>query len=326
MATALFSDTERLRRIHRVLVLLYQENRSQAEIASEMGISPATVNRMVREGHERGLVEIRIRPPFGSESELADTLARLGRLSAATVVHSPSSDPAIVLKVVAEAAAAALLDGLEDGMTIAVSGGVALCAVIEALQPARRYDVRVVPATGGVQGKFRTDVNHVAVAMAEKLGGTAYQLHAPVFAASDEERDALLSISTVRSVLDMARGADVAMFGIGSVDESESTYLTLSDEMDSAEAARAGAAGELLAHLVDAEGRPCDHASNRRLVALTLEDLARIPRRIAVASGDRKAAPIVAVLRGGAAGTLITDDRTATAVIERLEEAGHGNA
>ena len=121
------------------------------------------------------------------------------------MVQSASTDPAIVLKAVADAAAATLLENLADGMTITVSGGVALCAVIEALAPARKYDVRVVPATGGVQGKFRTDVNHVAVALAEKLGGTAYQLHAPVFAASEEERAALMSVSTIRNVLEMAR-------------------------------------------------------------------------------------------------------------------------
>ena len=49
-------------------------------------------------------------------------------------------------------------------------------------------------------------------------------------------------------------------------------------------------------------------------------ELAKVPRRIAVASGDKKVSPIVAVLRGGAAGELVTDDRTAGAVVERMEE------
>ena len=81
MPPALYTETERLRRIYRVLVMLYQENRSQAEIAAEMGISPATINRMIREGHERGLIEIKIRPPFGGgEESLAATLKRLGGL------------------------------------------------------------------------------------------------------------------------------------------------------------------------------------------------------------------------------------------------------
>jgi DNA-binding transcriptional regulator LsrR (DeoR family) len=256
---------------------------------------------------------------------LAATLKRLGALDSATVVQSASTDPAIVLKAVAEAAAATLLENIADGMTITVSGGVALCAVIEALAPARRYDVRVVPATGGVQGKFRTDVNHVAVALAEKLGGTALQLHAPVFGATRQEREALMAVSTIAGVLDVARQADVAVFGIGSVLEPDSTYLTLSETVDRAALERAGAAGELLAHLVREDGRLCEHVSNECLVALTLDELGRIPRRMAIASGPTKIAPIAAVLAGGAVETLVTDARTAKGLVDRLNGDRHAN-
>ncbi len=323
MPPPLYSEDERLRRIHRVLVMQYREHRSQAEIAAELGISPASVNRLIREGHERGLVEIRIRAPFGAEAELAERLAAAGQIDSAVVVRSQSSDPAIALGAVAEAAASALLEGLQDGQTIAVSGGVALCAVIEALAPPRKYAVRVVPATGGVQGKFRTDVNHVAVALAEKLGGEALQLYAPVFAETEAERAALMEISTIRPVLDLARRADVALFGIGSVREPDSTYLTLTDSVDPRAIEAAGARGELLAHLVDGTGAVCDHPSNRRLVGLALPELAVIPRRIAVASGAQKAGPVAAVLRGGAVGRLIIDDRTARTVLEKLEGKEH---
>jgi DNA-binding transcriptional regulator LsrR (DeoR family) len=326
MPQPLYSDRERLRRIHRILVMFYQEGRSQAQIAADMGLSAATVNRMVREGHEQGLVEIRIRAPFEGESGLTKTLERLGGLDMAVAVHSPSSDPAIVLGAVAEAAAAAVLDRLEDGMTIAVSGGVALCAVVAALAPTRRYDVTVVPATGGVQGKFRTDVNHVAVDMAERLGGRALQLHAPVFCASEAEREALLSVSTIASVLDVARGADIALFGVGSVAEEDSTYRTLTDVVDHAGIAASGATGELLAHLIDAKGKPCDLPANRCLVALPFTDLRRIPHRIAVASGARKSAPLAAVLRTDLVGTLVTDDQTAREVVAIMGEPAVADA
>jgi len=320
MAPSLFSDSERLRRIYQVLVLFYQEHRSQADIAKHMGISPATINRMIREGHERGLVEIKLRAPFGTEAELKTSLKQLGHLQSATAVHSPSSDPAIVLMAVAEAAASALLDKLSDGMTLAVSGGEGLCALIEALAPKRKYDVRVIPMTGGVQGRFRTDVNHVAAKLAEKLGGTAYQLYAPLFTANEKERAALMRAEVNRSVLDMAKKADLAVFGIGSVREDDSTYLSITDSIGVAALERAGAAGEVLAHLVTEKGEPCDHPTNRRLVALTLKELAQIPQRIAIASGARKAAPIAAVLSGRLASSLITDERTATAVVEIMKE------
>ena len=190
--------------------------------------------------------------------------------------------------------------------------------MIEALAPARKYDVRVVPATGGVQGKFRTDVNHVAVALAEKLGGTAYQLHAPVFAATEEERAALMSVSTIRNVLEMARAADVALFGIGSVRDADSTYLTLTEQADRA-ALTAGAEGELLAHLVDREAR-LQHLSNRRLVALTLDELAKIPVGSPWPAGAEGGAD-----RCGAARPLGTNSSPTNrrAVVERLEAVGH---
>lgn len=119
----------------------------------------------------------------------------------------------------------------------------------------------------------------------------------------------------------MSRAADVALFGIGSLRDADSTYLTLTDTADRAAIERAGAAGELLAHLVDRDGRPCAHPPNDCLVALTLDELAKVPRRIAVASGDKKVAPIIAVLRGGGAGQLVTDDCKARAVVERMEES-----
>jgi DNA-binding transcriptional regulator LsrR (DeoR family) len=303
--------------------MFYQEHRSQAEISSALGISPATVNRMVKEGHERGFVEIRIHTPFGPEAGLAASLKQMGHLKSCVAVHSQSSDPAIVLRSVADAAANALLDDLQDGMTIAVSGGVAMTALIDALKPARRFAIRVVPATGGVQGKFHTDVNHVAVALAEKLGGTALQLHAPVFGASPEERQALLSVSTIANVLDIARKADIAVFGIGSVQEDDSTYLTLTDHVDRSTLIAAGASGELLAHVINDKGEPCDHISNRCLVALSLEDLGRIPNRVAMASGAKKAIPIAAALRGGRIGTLITDGNTARTVVDLLGGPAH---
>ena len=319
MASPLFSESERLRRIYQVLVLFYQEHRSQAEIARHMGISPATINRMIREGHERGLVEIKLRAPFGMEAELKSELKRLGNLTSAVAVHAPSSDPAIVLKSVAETAAMTLLDQLSDGMTIAVSGGEGLCALIEAIAPKRTYDVRVIPATGGVQGRFRTDVNHVAAALAEKLGGLAFQLYAPVFAANEDERAALMRTEANQSVLDMAKKADIAVFGIGSVLEADSTYLSLTDAIGRAALKLARPAGEVLAHLVTETGQLCDHPTNRRLVALTLEELAGIPNRIAIASGSQKVAPIAAVLSGGLASNLITDERTATAVVAMMK-------
>jgi DNA-binding transcriptional regulator LsrR (DeoR family) len=313
------TEFERLRRLHKVLVMFYQQNISQAKIAEMTGLSHTTVNRLVKEGQERGLVEITVKSPFGSMLDLGTLIAEMGRIDNAIVVPEVSTDPRITIKSTADAAAAALFEKLQDGMTIAISGGVGVSAIVEAMKPKRTYDVTVVPGTGGVQGKYYTDVNQVSMAMAEKLGGRALQLHAPIIAGSREARDTLLDERSIRDVFDIARKADIAVMGIGSVRASTSTYLSLDDDIDPAEVLAAGASGELLAHLISKDGTPCDYSGNDRVVALTLEELRQIPHRFAIASGQHKAEPIAAILRGDFLTTLAIDEQTAYAVSDILK-------
>ena len=109
-----------------------------------------------------GLVEIRMRRALRRGGGTGDHPGAAGPPGSATVVHSPSTDPAIVLRSVAEAAASALLDELDDGMTIAASGGEALCALIEALAPRGLRRARRDRPPAACRASFRTDVNHVA--------------------------------------------------------------------------------------------------------------------------------------------------------------------
>ena len=46
-------------------------------------------------------------------------------------------------------------------------------------------------------------VNHLAAQLAERLGGQAYQLHAPAFVETREHRDVLLSVGPIKEILDI---------------------------------------------------------------------------------------------------------------------------
>ncbi len=314
-------DFDRLRRLHRVLVMHYVEGLSQSEISKRTGLSHPTVNRLVREGHERGYVEINIRSPLQPLYELEQRLVAESGLSEAIVTPSLFEDDELNLATVGKAAASHLLAHLKDGDTICVSGGRGVDAVIAGLEPNRGYDVTVVPLTGGVQGNFFTDVNNLAAQLARKLQGRAYQIHAPVFAASRQERDVLLSLESVREVLARARAASVALVGIGSVREERSTYLSLRpDGEGEAELERVGASGELIAHLLDGQGQLCDYEPNERIVGLTPEELRAIPLSIAISTGERKVRPISAALRSGHVRTLATDEATATKILQTMRD------
>src|SRR5690606_3575303 len=131
------------------------------------------------------------------------------------------------LRQVGRAAANQMLESLRDGDVIAITGGKAVSAVMENLAPERSFDVTVVPLTGGVQGKYYTDVNHLASRLAERLGGKSMLVHAPLFAESREQRDMLMQMGSVKEVFDLARKASVALTGIGSILTPGSSYYDL---------------------------------------------------------------------------------------------------
>ncbi|PLP57646.1 Crp/Fnr family transcriptional regulator [Mesorhizobium loti] len=314
-------DISTVRQMHQALVLHYMEGKTQAEIAKELGISHATVNRLIKRGHQLGLVEIKIKSPIDQLVDLETRLVGLGGIERALVVPTVSENPQTALQRVGEAAANLLLETIKDGDTISITGGKGVSALVAGLKPGRRYDVEVIPATGLVQGKHYTDVNHVASLMADKLGGRAYQIHAPLFADTPEQREMLMGVRAVADVFRRAREATVAVVGVGSILTDDSSYYDLhpSSSADRQAIERSGASGELLAHLIDRDGRLSDYTLNRSLVSLTLDEFATIPRSIGIASGPSKVAPILSAMRGNHLDIIVTDEATGLGILDLAE-------
>lgn len=310
-------DIAAARQMHQALVMHFVEGQTQAEIANVLGISHASVNRLIKRGRALGLVEIKIRSPIEHLVGIEAQLVAIGGIERALVAPAVSDNPQTTLQGVGTVAANLVLDTIKDGDRLCVTGGKGLSALVAGMKPSRRYDIEVVPATGLVQGKHYTDVNHVATTLADKLGGRAFQMHAPLFADSPEEREMVMGMRSVADVFRRAREANLAIVGIGSILTDESSYYDLhpSSTEDRKAIERSGATGELLAHLIDRDGQLADYGPNQSLVSLTLEEFASIPRTIGVASGLGKAAPILAAMRGNHIDTLVTDEATALSVI-----------
>ncbi len=309
------------RQIHRILVMHYLEGLKQSEIASQMNLSTARVNRLIKQGREKGMVEINIKSQFQPLLAVEEKLKSLSSVRMAMVTPTLSDNPEVVLQTVGEAAASVLLEKIKDGDIICITGGKGVSAVVKALNPSRKYDIKVVPATGCVQGEHYTDVNHIATQLAEKLGGVAYQIHAPLFAESIEQKEMLESIGSVGNIMELARKATIAVVGVGSILVEDSSYYDLHPmaKIDQKEIIQSGAVGELLAHLLDENGDVCNYELNAKLVAISPEDLAKVPLTIGVASGANKIDPICAVLRGNHINALVVDETTANSAIAALK-------
>jgi DNA-binding transcriptional regulator LsrR (DeoR family) len=313
-------DNARL--ISTVLTLYYVHELTQAEVARRLGLSTTKVNRLLQQARQQGMVEVTIHAPFQHLFDLENRLQAIFDVSNAVVIPQIGEEPTAMVHTLGRAGSNCLLEHLRDGDIIGIGGGTAVHAVVQAIKPPRPYDVEVVPVLGAVQGQVTTDVNYLAARLAERLGGKAYQLHAPAFVDTREQRETLLSMGPVKEILDIARRTTVALLGVGTVDHGSSRFVqftALSTEDMQRIAEERGGVGEIGAYVYDVKGRPCAGEYASRVIGLTLAELGEIPFRIGVAATAVKAMPLYGALRGGHLDALVTDETAARGVIQLFE-------
>jgi DNA-binding transcriptional regulator LsrR (DeoR family) len=277
---------------------------------------------MIKRAREQGHVEIAIRTPFYNLYGLETELQVVSGVKEAVVIPRVAESEDSMVFTLGRAGVSYLLDNLKDGDVIAIGGGTTVHAVVQALVTPRQYDVKVVPLVGAVQGRVQTDVNYLATQMAQRLGGQAYQLHAPAFVDSAEQKEALLNMRQINDILDIARQATIALVGIGTVDPVLSRFVQFT-ALSGAEmyhiATECGGIGEILAVIYDSAGRPCAPEYAERVVGLNLDELGKIPLRVGLAGTETKALPIYGALKGEYLDTIVTDESAAELVLGRYK-------
>lgn len=319
---SIYSDYEFSRLISKILMMYYLEDRSQAEIGQELGLSTAKINRLLKQARNLGYVEINIHTPFQHLIQLERDLEKVTGLQHAVVVPKLGDNPKALLQSVGQAAASFFLEHLREGDVVCMGGGTSLSIMVDAISGDREIMVNVVPACGGMQGRHDTDVNNLVADLAKKLGGKGLSLHAPAITDTPKERESLLALRQVREVLELANNAQIALVGIGAVRPATASlfqFASLSEEDILALTENRQANGEILLHLIDKNGKPVKNVLNERIVSMDLETFKKIPLTIGIAAMQLKTAPIIAALRGGYIKVLVTDEETAEDVLSKYQ-------
>jgi DNA-binding transcriptional regulator LsrR (DeoR family) len=296
--------------------LYYVDGRSQDEIARQLAVSRSTVSRLLAEARQTGVVRIEVAAPpvEGLAAELA------GQLGIERVYLGPgvaaSEDPGPVL---AKAVGQALVESdLRAGDALLVSWGRATWSVSNVDLPALP-GVVVVPALGGLNDeKPWVQTNEIARRIAARVQGSVLLLHAPAVP-SEQLRASLLSDESIRAALVRWDDAAAILFGIGAWSRAEPEPPSIL-MMDHATLERS--AGDVVARLFDRQGHRVPYPAELRLLGIDVDQLARIPRRIAVAVGIRKVDAILGASRSGLINVLVTDVITASALMATFEAEG----
>jgi len=313
------TDTEFSKLLHKVAKAYYDDGLTQQQIGERFGLSRVKVSRLLRSAREEKIVQITIAPPPSSNAEVEQQLEQKYGLKEALVVTPSSYASAPLVSELGPVAATCLTRGLQGNEVVAVSWGTAVLSVVDALQPASMPDVRVVQLIGGLgELEAKTHGADLVRRMAQALGAKPRLIHAPGIVKDKTLRDALVMNSQVADTLGLAGRADVALVGLGTC-AAGSTLLANGDTLTAAEVEELralGVVGDIALQFFDREGRKVAHPIYERIVGTGLETIKSIPRIIGVAGGREKVAVIRAALCGGLINVLVTDDRTASQLLD----------
>jgi DNA-binding transcriptional regulator LsrR (DeoR family) len=149
---------------------------------------------------------------------------------------------------------------------------------------------------------------------AEVTGGTPHFIHAPYLPAA-EALDFFLAERSVQESVALWERLDAAVVGIGlpyGLDRPTQGGATTPD------ADLAQAAGDVVRHYFDRDGNILQWKGEGRMIAVSTDQLRAAPLVIGVAVGDQKVPSIIGAAKARLINTLVTDTRTAEAVLDGL--------
>lgn len=294
----------------------YINETGQRAIAERLGVSNATVSRLLKRARQRGVVQVSIHSPWGLSVGLEQALRERFGLVWAQVVPNW-----LVRRSVPEAlgqAAAFYLNG-EIGAIRRLAVGWGRTIAQMGPYAAGQSHGEVVEMVG----TFAASTEHLkslrlSTSLAHAYGMEAVVLSAPAVAEDAEACRRLTAHPQIHDVLERARHAEMAIASLGPASDSSTLVgLGLVTPWEMRDLRRSGAVGEILGRFFDATGAPVDSALDARLVGLGLEDLRRMPRTMVVAAGADKAEALRGALAGRLMTHLVTDEATAEALLER---------
>lgn len=297
--------------------LHYAAGMTQGEVAQKLGVSSTKAHRLIAWAYQNGAVKVSVVGGVAECVALEDAIRDAFDLAHCEVVPDLHEEDGMPLRALGGAGASFLEREIEsaEGGVLGIGFGRTLAAAVTAMTPTGSGAMRFVSLMGGLTRNFAANPHDVIHRLAERTGALAYVMPIPFVANSPADLDVLLSQRGVDEIFRLACHADLMLMGIGTAQldaQLVGSGMILPDEIS--EVRRSGGVGEMLGHFLDEDGAPVETPLSGRTVSPALDDI-RGRRAVAIAGGPGKVAAIRAVLRSGVLTGLITDERTARALM-----------
>ncbi|MFE0190490.1 sugar-binding transcriptional regulator [Streptomyces sp. NPDC058989] len=295
----------------------YLEGKSKMEIAEEFGISRFKVARTLESALRDGLIRLEIRLPAELDAGLSDALRTRYGLRHAIVIDSRHEDPddtaqatrrlgAVTADLLAEIVTENDVLGLVWGPEVEALGleltTLARCTVVQlcGVTPLRPVNVSAVEAVRRAATISR---------------GVVYPIYAPLLlpdaTAARMLREQPGVVDAVRRFGDVTK----AVVTVGGWGPGLSTVFDALSDADREDYRRRGVCAEVAGRPLDAEGRDIVPELTERIIAISFDELRKVPDVILMADGVERATAAAAALKTGLFNGVVTDAGVAESLL-----------
>ncbi|SFA83200.1 DNA-binding transcriptional regulator LsrR, DeoR family [Rhizobium sp. NFR07] len=296
--------------------LHYAGGLTQSEVAKRLGVPSVKAHRLIAKAVAEGVVKVTIDGDIVECVELEMQLSERFGLQYCEVAPDLGEE-GLPLRALGHAGAGYLKREIErgDNTVIGLGHGRTLSAAVQYMPRVNAKNLRFVSLLGGLTRNYGANPYDVMHRIAEKTGSQAYVMPVPFFANTSEDRKVLMAQRAVKEVFELANKADLKLVGIGNVDaDAQLVSSGMVEPGEIADIEASGGVGEILGHFFDADGHILDTDLSARMLSASFPKT-RSERLVALAGGPNKADAISAILNSRRLFGLITDERTAKALL-----------
>jgi len=298
--------------------LHYVGGLTQAMVAKRLGVPSVKAHRLIARAVQEGLVKVSIEGDIAECVALEDEIAEKFGLKTCEIAPDLGEEEGLPLRTLSQAGASFVKRAIDNGdhECIGIGHGRTLAASVEQMGRSDGTKVKFVSLLGGLTRNYSATPHDVMARLTVKTGAAAYVMPVPFFANSVDDREVLLNQRGVSKVFEMAANSDLKIVGIGTTEPSASLVSSGMIEKDEIkEIMTKGGVGELLGHFFDAEGKKVRTTLTERTMSARLSG-PETSEIVAIAGGKEKVGAIRSVLMSGCLSGLITDERTARALLQ----------
>lgn len=305
-------------RLYLVAKMYYIDQMKQNEIADALQIQTMTVSRLLRKAEQEEIVTFHVREPDQINWKLGKQLKKKYP-DMKEIIAVDVHDGQDARRMIGKAAAFYVKGILKGDSVVGISWGQVIQRFTEALPSMELPGARVLQMSGGFLCEENESMMpyNLVKSVSERLHCPSVFLNAPLMVATSQIKASLMEDPLLKYAESLSGKLDIAIYGLSPLgrEATMSSVGALSPACYE-ELRQCGAVGDVMGYFIDAGGRLVDWSRRDCYMGTSIQEAAKAPNAVCLATGMEKQRMLDLALRGHYCNTLVVASDLAKALLD----------